>query len=67
MLDFIVNSQHCNRCGLCVADCPARIIAMAEDGFPKIAREKEAADLAGYTVVDREADNVVEAQDAGLL
>jgi nitroreductase/NAD-dependent dihydropyrimidine dehydrogenase PreA subunit len=43
MLDFIVNEQRCTRCGLCVADCPARIIAMEEGGFPFIAPEKEAS------------------------
>ena len=43
MLDFFVNAERCTRCGLCVADCPARIIAMRDDSFPKIAAEKEAA------------------------
>ena len=42
MLDFMVNKQSCTKCGLCVADCPARIIAMA-DGRPVIAPDKEAA------------------------
>ncbi len=41
MLHFEVNKESCTQCGLCVADCPARIIAMAEDGYPCIAVEKE--------------------------
>jgi nitroreductase/NAD-dependent dihydropyrimidine dehydrogenase PreA subunit len=41
MLDFTVNNVTCTRCGECVADCPAMIIAM-ENGFPAIAPEKEA-------------------------
>ena len=43
MLNFFVNAERCTRCGLCVADCPARIIAMRDDSFPKIAAEKEDA------------------------
>jgi nitroreductase len=43
MLDFFVDLQSCSRCGLCVADCPARIITLPDDGYPKILREKEAA------------------------
>jgi len=39
MLDFTVNRQTCTRCGQCVADCPARIIAM-EEGVPTIAADK---------------------------
>jgi nitroreductase/NAD-dependent dihydropyrimidine dehydrogenase PreA subunit len=45
MLQFTVNQQSCTRCGLCVSDCPARIIAMADDGLPFIAPEKEASCL----------------------
>lgn len=41
MLDFNVNPRTCIRCGQCVADCPARVIAMAEGGFPFIAPELE--------------------------
>lgn len=41
MLDFEIQKESCTRCGQCVADCPARIIAMAEDGYPFIAIEKE--------------------------
>jgi len=43
MLDFSVDQQNCSRCGLCVSDCPARIIAMADGGYPAIAPEREAA------------------------
>jgi nitroreductase/NAD-dependent dihydropyrimidine dehydrogenase PreA subunit len=42
MIDFIVNQKICTRCGECVADCPARIIAM-EESVPTIAPEKEAS------------------------
>ena len=42
MLDFIINTDTCTRCGQCVADCPARIIAMEED-VPSIALDKEAS------------------------
>jgi nitroreductase/NAD-dependent dihydropyrimidine dehydrogenase PreA subunit len=41
MLNFTINQQTCTRCGECVADCPARIIAM-EEGVPTILPEKEA-------------------------
>lgn len=41
MLSFIVEQQKCTICGLCVADCPAMIIAM-ENGFPAIDPDKEA-------------------------
>lgn len=40
MLNFLVDQQACTKCGQCVADCPARIIAM-EGGCPCIAPEKE--------------------------
>jgi len=40
MLDFKVNQQTCTKCGRCVADCPAIIISMKEDG-PFIAPENE--------------------------
>ncbi|NTW11343.1 MAG: nitroreductase [Chlorobiaceae bacterium] len=42
MIDFEINTQNCTRCGDCVADCPARIIVMHENGFPFIPVEKEA-------------------------
>jgi nitroreductase/NAD-dependent dihydropyrimidine dehydrogenase PreA subunit len=41
MLCFEVNRKSCTKCGMCVADCPARIIVMAEDAYPSIASEKE--------------------------
>jgi nitroreductase/NAD-dependent dihydropyrimidine dehydrogenase PreA subunit len=41
MLHFEVNKESCTQCGMCVADCPGRIIVMAEDGFPAISVEKE--------------------------
>lgn len=41
MLDFRVNREFCTKCGLCIADCPAMIIAM-DSGYPAIAPEKEA-------------------------
>jgi nitroreductase/NAD-dependent dihydropyrimidine dehydrogenase PreA subunit len=41
-LDFTVNSAVCTRCGQCVADCPAQIIAM-EDGGPTITPDREAS------------------------
>lgn len=43
MLNFSADQQTCTRCGLCVADCPARIIAMAEDSFPAITPDREGA------------------------
>ncbi len=41
MIDFKVCQAKCIKCGQCVSDCPARIIAM-EDGNPFITEEKEA-------------------------
>lgn len=41
MLSFEIDRQRCTKCGNCVADCPAMIIAM-ENGYPAIAPEKEA-------------------------
>lgn len=41
MLEFSVNQDRCNRCGQCVADCPARIIAQDADRRPFVAAEKE--------------------------
>ncbi|MEI6692196.1 MAG: nitroreductase family protein [Chlorobium sp.] len=41
MLHFKINQQSCTQCGDCVSDCPARIIAMSEDGYPSISTEQE--------------------------
>ena len=35
MLDFSVDNNRCTKCGLCAADCPARIINLAA-GYPQI-------------------------------
>jgi len=40
MLSFKVDQSKCTKCGECVADCVAGIIAMGEDG-PEIPAEKE--------------------------
>lgn len=40
MLDFVVNTESCTRCGECLRDCPARIISM-QDGIPAIQPDKE--------------------------
>ena len=40
MLEFTIDTEKCTRCGHCAADCPARIITMAE-GLPTIVPEKE--------------------------
>ncbi len=45
MLDFTVDEKLCNRCGLCVQDCPSRIIALDEGALPRIAPDKEPACL----------------------
>jgi nitroreductase/NAD-dependent dihydropyrimidine dehydrogenase PreA subunit len=37
MLNFTVNKDRCNSCGLCVSDCPARIIELDGDKFPFVA------------------------------
>ena len=41
MINFKINQTLCTKCGSCVADCPAMIIAM-ENGFPAITPENEA-------------------------
>lgn len=43
-VNFQIDRQRCTRCGLCVADCPVRIIGM-EDGYPGIAADREEACL----------------------
>ncbi len=45
MLDFTVDQKLCTHCGLCVRDCPARIIAMAAGSLPRIEPDQEAACL----------------------
>ncbi len=42
MLSFAIDEQKCTKCGKCVADCPAQIIAMTA-GYPAIDPENEAA------------------------
>lgn len=42
LLDFKIDTAVCTHCGQCVADCPARIIAM-EDDIPSIAPDREAS------------------------
>ena len=42
MLQFTVNAKLCTRCGLCAADCPARIIVQEGKNLPSILPEKEA-------------------------
>lgn len=41
MLNFEVTQESCTKCGMCVDDCPARIIDMGEDGYPAITPQKE--------------------------
>ena len=45
MIDFKVDCERCTKCGLCVADCPSRIIVMEKGDYPVIASGKEAACL----------------------
>jgi nitroreductase/NAD-dependent dihydropyrimidine dehydrogenase PreA subunit len=45
MLQFTVDRQSCTRCGLCVSDCPVRIIALEEGGYPAIAPVRESSCL----------------------
>ncbi|MEI6213689.1 MAG: nitroreductase family protein [Desulfuromonadales bacterium] len=42
MLTFTIDQNICTSCSLCVADCPARIIVMGDNGVPFIAEENEA-------------------------
>lgn len=45
MLDFTVDETLCTRCGLCVRDCPSRIIVMDDGAKPHIAPDQESACL----------------------
>lgn len=45
MLDFTVDETLCTRCGLCVRDCPSRIVTMANGATPRVAPDQEAACL----------------------
>ncbi|MDD5676953.1 MAG: nitroreductase family protein [Kiritimatiellae bacterium] len=42
MLQFTVNEKLCTRCGLCAADCPARIITQEGKALPSIRPDQEA-------------------------
>lgn len=42
MLQFTVDEQRCQGCGLCVDDCLSGIIGMNGDGIPSIPSDKEA-------------------------
>ncbi|MEI8033509.1 MAG: nitroreductase family protein [Chlorobiaceae bacterium] len=42
MLQFEIDKRSCTQCGTCAMDCPARIIAMEDNGYPSISPEKEA-------------------------
>jgi nitroreductase/NAD-dependent dihydropyrimidine dehydrogenase PreA subunit len=45
MIDFIIDESKCIKCGLCVRDCPIKIIEM-EDGVPFVREENEAKCMA---------------------
>jgi len=45
MLQFTVNDKLCTHCGLCAADCPARIITQEGQALPSILPDQEAACL----------------------
>ncbi|MDD5398445.1 MAG: nitroreductase family protein [Dehalococcoidia bacterium] len=38
-----INQKTCNKCGICAAECPRRIITLPDGGFPEIAAQVEAA------------------------
>jgi nitroreductase/Pyruvate/2-oxoacid:ferredoxin oxidoreductase delta subunit len=31
-----INQEACNKCGICAAECPRRIITIQDDGFPQL-------------------------------
>ncbi len=37
-----INQETCNKCGICVAECPRRIIVLSDGDFPQIAEQVEA-------------------------
>jgi nitroreductase/NAD-dependent dihydropyrimidine dehydrogenase PreA subunit len=39
---FVLDSAKCNRCGLCVKDCPVRVIELDANGYPEVRAEREA-------------------------
>jgi nitroreductase/NAD-dependent dihydropyrimidine dehydrogenase PreA subunit len=41
MLTFRVTTDRCTRCGLCISDCPARIIETGPDQLPFVSAENE--------------------------
>ncbi|NLI77819.1 MAG: 4Fe-4S dicluster domain-containing protein [Candidatus Riflebacteria bacterium] len=40
-IDFRVDKTLCTKCGTCVADCVAMVLAMEDDGFPAVRAGKE--------------------------
>jgi nitroreductase/NAD-dependent dihydropyrimidine dehydrogenase PreA subunit len=42
-LNFLVDEARCTRCGLCVLDCPSRIITLEGVGLPHVKLEQEPA------------------------
>ena len=42
MIQFSVDDKRCIRCGLCVSDCPSRIIEREGDAVPRVRPEQEA-------------------------
>lgn len=39
---FVLDTAKCNRCGLCVKDCPVRVITLDANGYPEVQAEREA-------------------------